>query len=307
MPPAVKLRKGKRQRFYARNSLNTTLPWWVKRSMPFPAGHTANSLDRGRIHPAFTSFADEVCATVARLFAYVGVLALFGILGVHAWDKLQADLAAEPTPQASWSIADRSYPAFALSPLNQTDKADKSDAYVIFRHPGGARKDVLRWSSIGDRAAAELEIYRPGSEYPSTTAARADLATRMISPGVDLEAAGVIESKFGSVALLRQAGAKEGVGSCLGFLKRIDDPALQISGWSCRGFSLASRRADIACMLNRLTPLSSGNEPKLAELFAQAELKRTNCAPAQGVTGGVAAGAVDWIVATENPQLRGAL
>lgn len=299
MPPAVKLRKGKRQRFYARNSLNTTLPWWVKRSMqPFPAGDTANSLDRDRIYPALTNFTDEVCATVARLFAYVGVLALFGILGVHAWNKLQADLANEPVPQANWSVAERSYPVFALSPLNASDSSDKSDTYVIFRHPGGGRKDVLRWSTVGDRPAAELEIYRPGNEYPSTAAARADLATRMISPGVDLEAAGVIESKFGNVVLLRQAGAREGVGSCLGFIKRIDDPALQISGWSCRGMSLASRRADIGCMLNRLTPLSSGNEPKLAELFAQAELKRTSCGPAA---------TADWMVATENPPLRGAL
>ncbi len=300
MPPSVKLRIGKRQRFYARNSLNTTLPWWVQRSMqPFSADHPAYSLERGRIHPAVTTFADEVCATVARLFAYVGVLALFGILGIHAFDKLQADLAAEPAPAATWSIADRSYPAFALSPQESSDKADKSDAYVILRHPGGGRKDVLRWSGPGDRPAAEIEIYRPGSEYPAAAAARADLATRMVSPGVDLEAAGVIESKFGSVVLLRQVGARDGPGSCLGFLKRIDQPALQISGWSCRGDSLPARRASIDCMLNRLTPLSSGNEPKLAELFAQAELKRAGCAPAQGTA--------DWMTATENPALRGVL
>jgi hypothetical protein len=299
MPPAVKLRKGKRQRFYARNSLNTTLPWWVKRSMqPFSADHPANSLYRDQIHPAVTSFADEVCATVARLFAYVGVLALFCILGLHAVDKLRTDMAAEPAPGAVWSVADRSYPAFALSPLGAADKTDKSDTYVIFRHPGGGRKDVLRWTGPGDRPVAELEIYRPAGEYPASAAARADLATRMVAPGVDLEAAGVIESKFGSVALLRQAGAKEGVGSCLGFLKRIDDPALQISGWSCRGLSLPSRRADIDCMLNRLTPLSSGNEPKLAELFANAELRRTGCASAVATA--------DWMVATENPPLRGA-
>jgi hypothetical protein len=262
---------------------------------PFPAGDTANSLDRDRIYPALTNFTDEVCATVARLFAYVGVLALFGILGVHAWDKLEVDLAAEHAAEASWSVADRSYPSFALS---SPDKSDKSDTYVIFRHPRGGRKDVLRWSAPGDRQLAELEIYRPGSEYPTAAAARADLAARMISPGAELEAAGMIESKFGSVLLLRQAGAKEGAGSCLGFLKRIDEPALQISGWSCRGDSLPARRAGIDCMLNRLTPLSSGNEPKLAELFAQVELKRATCAPATSS---------DWMVATENPPLRGAL
>src|SRR6201989_3054924 len=179
------------QNFYARNSLNTTLPWWVKRSMqPFPAGDTANSLDRDRIYPALTNFTDEVCAMVARLFAYVGVLALFGILGVHAWEKLQADMAAEPIPGATWSIVDRSYPVFALSPLSSTDKSGTSDTYVICGHPGGGRKDVRGWSGPGDRPAAELEIYRPGSEYPAASVARADLATRMISPGVDLEAAG---------------------------------------------------------------------------------------------------------------------
>ena len=63
-----------------------------------------------------TSFADEVCATVARLFAYVGVLMLFGILSLHGWDQLKADFAAEPAPEATWSVADRSFPAFALSP-----------------------------------------------------------------------------------------------------------------------------------------------------------------------------------------------
>ena len=107
MPPAVKLRKGKRQRFYARNSLNTTLPWWVKRSMPsFPAGNAANSLYRDHIHPTLTTIADEVCATVARLFAYVGTLALLVILGIHGWDQLQAFGIDTPAYKAGWTVAD---------------------------------------------------------------------------------------------------------------------------------------------------------------------------------------------------------
>jgi len=44
--------------------------------------------------------------------------------------------------------------------------------------------------------------------------------------------------------------------------------------------------------------LTSGNEPKLAELFAHAELRRGGCA------GSLTA---DWMTSTENPQLRGAL
>jgi hypothetical protein len=264
----------------------------------FSAEEAARSFHPGEIHPSLTSFADEVCATVARLFIYVGVLALFGILAVHGWDELQIDLAADAPPPPGWSVADRSYPAFALSPPDASNKLEKSDTYVILRHPEGGRKDVLRWSGSGEKPAAELEIYRPGGEYGSAASARADLAARMVAPGTELEAAGVIESKFGSVALLRRAGEREGAGSCLGFLKRIDEPALQISGWSCQGDSLPARRAAIDCMLSRLILLTAGNEPKLAQTFARAELRRGSCAPASA--------SADWMTEAANPGLRGA-
>lgn len=263
----------------------------------FSADDPTYSRHSGPIRPALTSFADEVCATVARLFAYVGVLALFGILGVRAWDQLQVELAAEVAPEAGWSIADRSPPAFALSRQDTSDKSDESESYVVFRHPSGGRRDVLRWSGPGKKPVAELEIYRPGAELGPAATARSELAARMLTPGAELEAAGVIESKFGSVALLRQAGAKEGAGSCLGFFKRIDNPALQLSGWSCRGDGLSARRAAIDCMLSRLMLLTSGNEPKLAELFAQAELKRGSCTSATT--------SADWITGAGNPHLRG--
>jgi hypothetical protein len=264
----------------------------------FSADESARSPYPGHIHPKLTSFADEVCATVARLFVYVGVLALFGILGVHAWNELQIDLAGEPSAPPGWSVADRSYPAFALGPRDGTNKFEKSDAYVILRHPGGGRRDILRWSGPGEKPAAELEIYRPGSEYGPAAAARAELAARMLSPGSEFEAAGVIESKFGKVPLLRPAGAGEGAGACLGFLKRIDNPPLQLSGWSCQGDGLPARRAAVDCMLNRLMLLTSGNEPKLAEVFAHAELNRGSCASATA--------SADWMTDTANPGLRGA-
>jgi len=76
---------------------------------------------------------------------------------------------------------------------------------------------------------------------------------------------------------------------------------LQISGWSCQGSGLPARRAAIGCILNRLTMLASGNEPKLAELFARAELKRSSCANA------ATAASADWVMGTENPRLRGPL
>jgi hypothetical protein len=261
----------------------------------FSAEESARSPHPGKIHPKLTSFADEVCATLARLFAYVGVLALFGILGIRAWDQLQIDLAGDAPPPPGWTVADRSYPAFALSPPEASDRAEKPDTYVILRHPSGDRKDILRWSGTGEKPAAELEIYRPGGEYASASDAGAELAARMAASGTALEAAGVVESKFGNVALVRPAGEREGQGSCLGFLKRFDHPVWQMSGWSCQGDSLPARRATINCVLNRLVLLTSGNDPKLAEAFAQAELKRGVCTSASA----------NWMTEVANPNLRG--
>jgi hypothetical protein len=122
----------------------------------------------------------------------------------------------------------------------------------------------------------------------------------------NLETAGVIDSKFGTFALVRPVGAREGAkdgpSACLGFLKRIEDPALQISGWSCQGTSTPMRRAAVACLLNRLTLLASGNDPRLAEFFARAELRRGSCSnPSQP------AESVDWVTRVDTPRLRGAL
>ena len=135
----------------------------------FP-GIPARSLFAARIHPAFaakihpalTSFTDEVCATFARLFAYMGTLALLGILTIHGWDQLQLLLADEPAAKPSWSPADRSYPAFAVG---GADLREKSASYTILRHPEGGRKDILRWTGPDAKVVAELEIYRPGSEF----------------------------------------------------------------------------------------------------------------------------------------------
>jgi hypothetical protein len=59
--------------------------------------------------------------------------------------------------------------------------------------------------------------------------------------------------------------------------------------------------------LNRLTLLTAGNDPKLAELFARAELKRGSCAPANAAPANSTAAAANWVTDTQDPRLRGAL
>jgi hypothetical protein len=250
-----------------------------------------------RIYSALKGFADECCGTLARLFLYVGALALFGIAGIHLWDQLPVVEAAEPIAKAGWSAAARPIPAFAVS---QFDFPGKTEAYEILRHPEGGRKDIFRWAAPGEKPVAEFEIYRFGGESTQSGPDVADIAARMNPADAgELEAAGVIDSKFGPVTLLRRAGKADNAPTCLGFVRRLDEPGLRISGWSCQGDTLPARRAAVGCILSRLILLTSGNEPKLAELFAHAELKRGSCAPAT-----TSAPSVDWVTDAENPRLR---
>ena len=49
-----------------------------------------------------------------------------------------------------------------------------------------------------------------------------------------------------------------------------------------------------ACMLNRLSLIAAGNDARLAELFARADLKRADCR-------------IDWVSGSDKPGLRGAM
>jgi hypothetical protein len=252
------------------------------------------------IHPALNNFAEECSAVLARLLAYLGTLALLILVVIHLWGQLPTGEISEAA-KPGWNQALRSHPAFAVS---QIDIPDKSETYEIFRHPEGGRKDILRWavrdSKQSEKPLAELEIYRPGGEFNPSNAALAQIAMRMEpSGGRELETAGVIDSKFGNVTLLRPVGDADDARTCLGFVKRIGEPNLQISGWSCQGETIPARRAAIGCILNRLVLLTAGNDPKLAELFARAELKRGSCAASSP--------SADWVTSADNPRLRGPL
>jgi len=267
-------------------------PMWAYRSTLRPA----------EIHPALRSFADECTAVIGRLLAYVGALALIAIIGNQLLASLPIGL-GEPSPagKPGWTLAARSYPAFAVT---QVDSSLKTATYDIFRHAEGGRRDVLRWAAEpNEKPLAELEIYRPGSEARNAGTPIADLAARMDPDNArDIESAGVIDSKFGYVSLVDFADKAANRQPCLGFMKNFDDVNLKISGWSCQAGPPPVRRTAIGCILDHLILLTAGNDPKLAEMFAHAELRRGTCTTAATPTA-----AADWVTSPQNPGLRGTL
>jgi hypothetical protein len=250
-------------------------------------------------HPALWSFAEACRGVTAGLLAYVGALALIAIAGAHLWTELPLTEALEPAAKVRWSVAARSYPAFAV---NRVDSYAKIETYEILRHPDGGRKDVLRWAAAPDeRPLAELELYRPGAKVSQLGPPADEIAARMDPDGtLQIAGEGVIDSKFGPVALFGLG--PDDARRCLGFAKNLEAGNLRISGWSCQGETLPARRSAIACTLNRLMLLTAGNDPNLAELFARAELKRGNCS-----SGRATALSADWVTGVQNPRLRGSL
>ena len=173
MPPRRYQRKGKRQRFYARNAHYTTFDVAFGRLMHSFSADPASFHYTMRIRPLLTSFVDEVCGTLARLCAYLMTLALMAILGIALFDALPDAMATEPSIKDGWNLAERSARAFAVSQVNLQDKPE---VYEIFRHPEGGRKDVFQWSGADKTPVAGLEIYRPGDELHQAGAAAAEIA-----------------------------------------------------------------------------------------------------------------------------------
>lgn len=264
----------------------------------FPA-RTANTPYRAGIHPALASFVDEVCGTLARLCAYAMALALMAIGGIAFWQHLP-DIATAATASKGWTETPLTAPSFAVS---QFIFPGKTETYETHRHPEGGRKDVFRWTGTGGTPVAELEIYRPGDEIDQVGSAAGYLAARMDPAGTrEMEAAGVIDSKFGAVTLFRRIGGADPARACLRFFRHIDAPKFRLSGWSCLGEDVPARRAAIGCMLDRLVLLTADNDARLAELFAGAELRRSDCSIA-----GAPPLSADWVMDADNPRLRGGL
>lgn len=230
------------------------------------------------MHPALHSWRDELSGTLVRMLAYLGAAALLSMAAVQLLQTSPVPGAPPAATRDAWITIGKPFPAFTLS---IPEAADAPAHYAIRRHmDGGGREDILSLGKPdGTDPYLEVRIYRPGSEISHFATAGAVIDESAAASGlVNARRQTPLMTKFGPVAIIAYDSSGGTPRHCLGFVRQFDDPRLQISGRFCRGGDTVER-STLACALDRLTLLSAGSSPKVATLFAHAELKREFCVP----------------------------
>jgi hypothetical protein len=235
------------------------------------------------VQPVSSFAPNDVRATIVRILAYVGALAMLASAAASLFRPPAGVTAVEAAPRPEWVNIERPHPAFEL--VMPELSASPSDYAILRRNSDGGRKDVLSWGEIGASGPyVMVEIERPGAAGERFLDAPSEIAARILAFRVtdDVKAAGEIDSKFGDIDLVDFAIAAGKTPNararrCLGFAHPFADPVMQLAGWYCSAGNEAVDRATLACLLDRLTIISAGGDEALAGLFARAEVKRTFC------------------------------
>ena len=172
----------------------------------------------------------DIRATIVRILAYMGALAILAIAAASLFRAPSGVAAVPPAPQPEWINVERPRPAFDMQMPELA--ADGFNYAILRRNADGARKDVLSWGEpAGGGPYVMVEIYRPGAASERFIDAPSEIAARIVGFTItdDVKPAGEIDSKFGAVPLVDFAIAVPGTHNgrqrrCLGFARPFDDP-----------------------------------------------------------------------------------
>jgi len=116
-------------------------------------------------HPPLTNLGDEICKTVARLFAYLGTLALIAMLAVQGLDRLQAMLSEQPLPNLGWTARGAVSGAATAQPYFKRKSGAYSDAGNPVA-PSSAVAGLVHESRVGAVTSAASDDWMTGPEKP---------------------------------------------------------------------------------------------------------------------------------------------
>jgi hypothetical protein len=226
--------------------------------------------------PALANLRGEARETLIRFLAYVGGIGALSFFAAHVFQTPAVEVAVEPEPRPEWVTVAKPYPAFLLT---LPDLGEESRYAILRNQDGGGRKDIMTFGELGRSLRyVMVEIYRPGSEIERFGNPMSEIAARAaeLSPVAVPRPSLPLKTKFGTFSTAEFSAGRFGIGHCIGFVRSMNDPRLQIAGMSCSMDHLVNRNA-VACALDRLSLMSAGSDPDIAKFFAQAEIKRNFC------------------------------
>jgi hypothetical protein len=151
--------------------------------------------------------------------------------------------------------------------------------YQARSNASGEREDALMFDpNTVTLPDARMTLHR-GQTTGAAPSLFIDMTRQQAERGVAVTRAGLpwkLQTKFGEIDAADMTftdGAARNQ-SCLAFRT---DGAIALSGWYCAAQGAAVERPELACFIDRLTLLKSGDDRDLRSFFTQAEQRRRPC------------------------------
>ncbi|MDF2116494.1 hypothetical protein PY365_12985 [Roseiarcaceae bacterium H3SJ34-1] len=188
-----------------------------------------------------------------------------------------------PLPGSPWIDIVRPFQIYALS----SEFGREPTTFEAQRHrEGGGRLDTLTWGNLNSDSTPYLRIalHRVGRESAEDSSFFVQMVRQAALFGAAVTRGGVsdaLATRFGTFETADLAlDTGQTSTSCLGFRFASDTPALRISGFACGTPARPVDRQTLACTLDRLDLVLSGDDQELGRFFAAAETRRDpRCAP----------------------------
>jgi hypothetical protein len=162
--------------------------------------------------------------------------------------------------------------------------------YVARSNASGDQEDTLLWQTASQHLPeARVSLIRrsnggtPQSLFIEMTRQQAERGLGIARAGIP----GPMQTKFGAFEASDMIFADENAReqTCLAFRSAVAQPTIAISGWFCAPKGAVVDRPEVACFIDRLSLLKSGDDKDLRRFFTEAEQRRKPCPTTRISTG----------------------
>lgn len=228
-------------------------------------------------------------------------------------DHRQARTEPEPLPGSPWIDIVRPFQIYALT----SEFGREPTTFQAQRHrDGGGRVDTLTWGNFGNAEPSpylRISLHRVGRESAEDSSFFVQMVRQAALFGAAVTRGGVsdaLPTRFGTFEtadlVLETGQTLSGAdsSSCLGFRFGTEAPALRISGFACGTPARPVDRQTLACTLDRLDLVLSGDDQELGRFFSAAETRRDpRCIPSRNQQPN--ATQAGWLDPAASASLRG--